>query len=308
MSLDWYPGTWRKFFGFGAAAGLACATPPTTVLTPYIYMLALVSTYAVVSAGAKPDAWAPVRAALDGWQFTDNFAVTVGNASGPLFHYTHGNFSLDTPVETASTSKWPLAMMMVGLVADGTIGSLDDKASKYVPWWTTDPKDLKSTVTLRHLLSFTSAFGGGIPGQENTTKTCMDSNKTTDYMACAQQIYAQTNLSGTPGAFYSCGDARHRENRASAARLERPAARRLLHRRRCTSLEPPLRLEPRPAAAADWHLAAAAHWPRKTCGVPPPRCRQTTRSTCSWPARSPLPRPASTSRACCASTSSRRTA
>ena len=95
-------------------------------------------------------------------------------------------------------------MMMVGLVADGTIGSLDDKASKYVPWWTTDPEDLKSTVTLRHLLSFTSAFGGGIPGQDNTTKTCMDSNKTTDYMACAQQIFAQTNLSGTPGAFYSC--------------------------------------------------------------------------------------------------------
>ena len=70
-------------------------------------------------------------------------------------------------------------------------------------WWSKDPKDLKSTVTLRHLLSFTSAFGGGVPGQENTTKTCMDSNKTTDYMACAREIYYQTNLSGTPGVDFS---------------------------------------------------------------------------------------------------------
>ena len=110
---------------------------------------------------------------------------------------------LNTPVGTASTSKWPLAMMFVGLVQYGTIGSLDDLASKYVPWWSKDPKDLKSTVTLRHLLSFTSAFGGGVPGQENTTKTCMDSNKTTDYMACAREIYHQTNLSGTPGIDFS---------------------------------------------------------------------------------------------------------
>jgi len=171
-------------------------------------MSVVVPLLATAFAQAKPppppkDPWAPLRQALDGWQFTDNFAVTVGNASGPLFHYTHGNFTLRTNVLTASTSKWPLAMMMVGLVQDGTIGSLDDLASKYVPWWSKDPKDLKSTITLRHLLSFTSAFGGGVPGQENTTKTCMDSNATTDYLACARQIYELTNLSGTPGYDYS---------------------------------------------------------------------------------------------------------
>ena len=71
------------------------------------------------------DPWAPVREQLDGWQFTDNFAVTVGNTSGPLFQYTHGNMTLNSPVGTASTSKWPLAMMFVGLVQDGTIGTRD---------------------------------------------------------------------------------------------------------------------------------------------------------------------------------------
>ena len=81
----------------------------------------------------KPDAllkWRPLREQLDGWVLTDNFAVTVGDASGPKFHYTHGNFSLHTRVSTASTSKWPLAMMVVGLVKDGTIRSLDARANE----------------------------------------------------------------------------------------------------------------------------------------------------------------------------------
>ena len=58
--------------------------------------------------------------------------------SGPVFEYVHGNFSLHTPVETASTSKWPTAMMFAGLVEDGTIASLDSYCSDYVPWWGND--------------------------------------------------------------------------------------------------------------------------------------------------------------------------
>jgi hypothetical protein len=34
----------------------------------------------------------------------------------------------------------------------------DDKVNKYVKWWTKDPQDKRSKVTLRHLLSFTSGF------------------------------------------------------------------------------------------------------------------------------------------------------
>ena len=119
--------------------------------------------------------WKPLKDQLDAWVFTDNFGFTVGNASGPLFEYTHGNFSLEsTRCELASTSKWPLAMMFVGLVADGTIESLDSKANEYVSWWTKNTSDPKSNITLRHLLSFTSGFGDGVPGQENGTETCMD--------------------------------------------------------------------------------------------------------------------------------------
>ena len=83
-----------------------------------------------------PDKWAPLREQLDGWVLNDNFAVMIGDSSGPLLHYLHGDFTVRTKVGTASTSKWPLAMMFVGLVADGTIHSLDAKANEYVLWWT----------------------------------------------------------------------------------------------------------------------------------------------------------------------------
>lgn len=151
-----------------------------------------------------PDQWGTLREQLDSWVLTDNFAVTIGDASGPLFQYTHGNFTLDTLIGTASTSKWPLAMMFVGLVADGTIRSLDAKASEYVRWWATEVGDPKSQVTLRHLLSFTSGFGTGAPGQENASDLCMDSSTSgLDYDGCAQQVYLATNLSGTPGKTYT---------------------------------------------------------------------------------------------------------
>ena len=118
------------------------------------------------SENAAPDAiskeWLPLKEQLDGWVLTSNFGVTVGNASGKLFEYNHGNFSLATSkCDLASTSKWPLAMMFVGLVADGTIDSLDSRANEYVKWWTKDPKNPKSEITLRQLLSFTSGFGSG---------------------------------------------------------------------------------------------------------------------------------------------------
>ena len=153
-------------------------------------------------APVRPDPkWAPLREQLDGWVLNSNFAVMVGDNSGPLFHYVHGNFSMRTKVETASTSKWPLAMMFVGLVADGTIRSLDAKAHEYVPWWTKDPLHPKSHITLRHLLSFTSGFGDGTPGQENGNKSCMDADA--EYYPCAEEVYRTTKLNGLPGQTYT---------------------------------------------------------------------------------------------------------
>jgi hypothetical protein len=89
----------------------------------------------VVCCGAT-SLWAPLRKQLDEWLFTDNFAVSIGNSShGHIFTHLKGNMTMTTKVETASTSKWPIAMMLTGLVKDGSIKSLDSKANEYVPWY-----------------------------------------------------------------------------------------------------------------------------------------------------------------------------
>ena len=163
-------------------------------------------------------AWSALTEQLDGWVLGKGFAVTVGNASGVQYEYetaatkTHVAFSLHDVVETASTSKWPMAMMFAGLVADGTISSLDALASEYVPWWSKDTScrnasacDAKGNITVRHLLSFTSGFddgetagGGAAPG-----KSCMDdANPKGGYEGCAKELYHTYNLTGRPGATF----------------------------------------------------------------------------------------------------------
>lgn len=173
-----------------------------------------------------PDAkaWAPLQTLLSQWRFTDNFAVAVGDAeNGRLFMYEHGNFSMHSPVETASTSKWPAAMMLAGLVNDGTIKHLDDPVNLYVSWWTKDQGDARSRVTMRHLLSFTSGFGDGHPGDagagnsvgaqrlakirgitgSKVSAVASDCDVAGDIVTCAKSIYTSVKMMGEPGKVYS---------------------------------------------------------------------------------------------------------
>lgn len=141
-------------------------------------------------------------------------------------------------VYTGSTSKWPAAMMLAGAVADGTILSLDDPVHRYLKWWTISQQDPRSRVTLRHLLTFTSGFGDGNPGdnaelseapalqRKRSTRrevlladappshdksdplACMG-NQSSDFEACAKTIYTVVGgehgelLYGEPGHVYS---------------------------------------------------------------------------------------------------------
>jgi len=178
---------------------------------------------AVAAAKPKPDKWEPLRELLSGWEFTSNYSIAIGDKTGNLFTYNGGNFTLHTQIPTGSTSKWPSAMMFAGLVNDGTISTLDDPVSEYLDWWTTNSSDLRSLVTFRMLLSFTSGFGGGHPGQEMNTLAArqwqianpnaltasklddIDScnTRTGDISACGRAIYEGVKLIGTPGKVYS---------------------------------------------------------------------------------------------------------
>ena len=131
---------------------------------------------------------------------------------------------MHTPVGTLSTSKWPSAMMVAGLVNDGTISSIDDLCSKYFDWWTTDETDNRSKVTIGNLLSFTSGFGGGHPGEEHINlgrRTAYKLRALTgefdakpspadcvydsslDIEDCAKAIYTSVKNEGVPGEVYA---------------------------------------------------------------------------------------------------------
>ena len=130
------------------------------------------------------DRWDPVRAGLEAWtalQFDVSYAVVIGDATGELFSWAAPGFSIDgTRMPGASLSKWPAAVMISGLVADG-IMSYDDRANKFLKFWATDPEDVRSGVTLRHLLSFTSGY------TEDAGTNC--SRVDAAFVQCAEQLY-----------------------------------------------------------------------------------------------------------------------
>lgn len=181
-----------------------------------------------LAAPERPNAFAPLRTLLAGWELTTEFAFSVGTSEGERFRYEGGSMTMHTLVPTASTSKWPSAMMFAGLVADGTIASLDTRVNTILPYWTKDASDPRSAITLRMLLTFTSGFGDGHPGLEsntraarawraahpaelaraNASRTELDQSAACNAVIgsntrCGRWIYEHVKLIGTPGAVYS---------------------------------------------------------------------------------------------------------
>lgn len=164
-------------------------------------MLLLLATTVIA---ADADVWAPLRRGVEAWsalQFDTQFAINVGDASGRLFAWETPGFSMSkTRMKGASLSKWPSAVMISGLVADGTL-AYDDLASKHLSFWTTNRKDPRSRVTLRHLLSFRSGYlKDGFAGAVCTTNH-------SNFMTCAERLYQNMTMKHEPGtvwAYLSC--------------------------------------------------------------------------------------------------------
>jgi len=125
--------------------------------------------------------------------------VNAGDERGTLYTWVSKNFSMSkNRLPGASLSKWPSAVMISGLVADGTM-SYDDKANKYLRFWATDPKDPRSHITLRHLLTFTSGYS------DDADPGC---GKLESFEKCAAELFkAQGKPKHAPGthwAYLSC--------------------------------------------------------------------------------------------------------
>ncbi|HKO90280.1 MAG TPA: serine hydrolase domain-containing protein [Polyangiaceae bacterium] len=81
-----------------------------------------------------------------------DFTLAIEAADGQRFVHSHGESALDTSYESASTSKWVAAVVILELVDQGVL-ALDDEPSRWLPYWSVPG------VTLARLLSFTSGFG-----------------------------------------------------------------------------------------------------------------------------------------------------
>jgi len=144
------------------------------------------------------DEWQILRDGIDAWAALNldvDFSVNVGNKDGTLFTYTKGNTDMNTRLRGASLSKWPAAMTISGLVKEGIL-SYDDKVSKHLPWWTTDPQDMRSAITLRDLLSFQSGY------MADSSVDCSH-DADADYLSCVKSLYETAKHSKKPGTAFA---------------------------------------------------------------------------------------------------------
>lgn len=138
---------------------------------------------------------------------------TTGDSHGRRYEYSNSG-SLDSVQMGMSIGKWPVAVAIAGAVQAGKL-SFDTLASDVLPWWTKDPKDKRSRVTLRHMLTFTSGFGAtsadplNSAGHNPITASCLTISFPTPGLIpleqCARQIYMMVGGFGIdePGTMWS---------------------------------------------------------------------------------------------------------
>lgn len=116
-----------------------------------------------------------------------NFTLGLETASGYRFVHSHGDSTLETPYESASTSKWVAASVLLDLVDRGVL-ALDDSPADYLPFW-----EAKG-VTLAQLLSFTSGF----------SKEALCFNlPNADFAECVQKAYEDNvEIAPAPGSAF----------------------------------------------------------------------------------------------------------
>jgi D-alanyl-D-alanine-carboxypeptidase/D-alanyl-D-alanine-endopeptidase len=148
---------------------------------------------ATASAPDAGDRWAAVHARVEAAVRADNIAglgLAIYDAQDrPVFRRIYGDFAFDRVVAVASASKVVAGMVILDLVARGTL-SLDDTTGQVLGW--TGPN---AAITLRHLLSFTS----GLP----RNATCNNNPRVT-LAECVDDI-AQTTLVAPPGTRFDYG-------------------------------------------------------------------------------------------------------
>jgi CubicO group peptidase (beta-lactamase class C family) len=102
-----------------------------------------------------------------------------------------GRWPKDQRVPIASATKWLSGGVIMSLV-DDRILSLDDRASKYLPYMTGE----KASITIRQLMSHTAGFAGEFP----LAHRCL--GDASDTLAHCAEMLAATPLKAAPGTAF----------------------------------------------------------------------------------------------------------
>lgn len=157
---------------------LATTAPPSSAVS---------SEFNASRVAAVRDSWGALRAAIDDFDLVPSVAVSVGDERGELFRHAKGETDFDTQMPIASATKWVSGVCIMRAVEEGFL-SLDDLASTHLTYWTVDPDDARSRVTLRHLLSFASGMSGSTSCPAEL-----------DFNECVRDMYTRSSSQWEPG-------------------------------------------------------------------------------------------------------------
>lgn len=129
----------------------------------------------------------------------NNIALLIGNASGVMHVFERGQMTSGRNITIASASKLPAALTVWRLIESGRL-SQDDRPQSYLDFWSSNPSDARSAVTLDTLLGFTSGFSGG-----EVDAGCIGSI-TISLAACVQEVH-DGGLQAPPDTSYDYGPA-----------------------------------------------------------------------------------------------------
>ncbi len=144
----------------------------------------------------SPDPWQAVTSTLVSSDI-DDLSLIVGDAGGELYRFEKGSFTVTDVHAIASASKWITSATIVTLVDQGVM-SLSDRPQDYLAYWTNDPADPRSRITLEQLLSFTAGF------HRSPLQAGCIGNETFTIQSCVVELYAQ-GVNAEPGTTFFYG-------------------------------------------------------------------------------------------------------
>lgn len=128
-----------------------------------------------------------IKTELSAFETETRFTLSVVAENGRVLTHSVGESTLETPYESASTSKWVTATVLMSLVEDGVM-SLDDRPQDYIDAWPTTGN--LSQISLTDLLSFTSGL--------NSAPACINI-AIANFEPCVLRIANENSAAELPG-------------------------------------------------------------------------------------------------------------